>query len=257
MAPQHLVSLALCSARYPRCQVSLANIEEGSVAMKTTDEQPRGARSEEKAAWINGTAVVVAAVIGAAATLIAAILVAKSGNVPEALLPKPTSTVTVTATRTITASPSASNGSNPTSSSIRPGRVTYLDSLPPVEGGLDRESVTWGDRTFSRSLTNPLSGCSDKGPVDWVIPADAGTFVAEIGVETDAVEAESRVTFNVFVDGTLGGESPTLGVGEHQPIEIPVRDKSRIRLESIIDQSRRSNCNTEAVAVWGDAAFVP
>nr|WP_306239139.1 NPCBM/NEW2 domain-containing protein [Ornithinimicrobium cryptoxanthini] len=130
----------------------------------------------------------------------------------------------------------------------------FLDEIETVDDDLNRESVTWRDQTFSRSLTNPLSGCSEIGPVDWVIPVGYGFFDAEIGVAEDAAEPDASVTFNVYVDGDPV-VSETLTVGQHQPLRVPLSEASRIRLETIIDQNRRGNCNTEATSVFGDARF--
>ena len=211
------------------------------------DHEIKSSSPEVRAAWINSTAVVLAAVIGAGATVLVGVLLARSGDLPDVLFPpQPTSTVTVTVTATPEPPPTNAPGT----------RFEYLDSIDTVEGGLEPASITWGESTFPHSLTNPLSGCSAQGPVDWVVPSDAVLFVAEIGVTADSVEPDSRVTFNVFVDGVLQDGPQTLGVGEHTRMEVDVQDKGRIRLESVIDQSRRNNCNTEAVAVWGDAAFV-
>lgn len=79
-----------------------------------------------------------------------------------------------------------------------------------------------------------------------------GLDTIEDELDAESVEADSKVTFNVYLDGVLKSEN-TLGVGQHTPIDVPLGDSLRITFESIIDQSRRGNCNTEAYAVWGNA----
>jgi hypothetical protein len=148
------------------------------------------------------------------------------------------------------------NGPATTPSSEPSAAEVYLDQLDPIEDELEPMSISWGSATFSRSLTNPLSGCSAVGPVDWVVPPRVNTLETEIGVAIDAVEPESKVTFNVYIDGSRVF-TRTLAVGQHEPATIPLGAGLRIRFETIIDESRRSNCNTEARAVWGDPRLVP
>lgn len=75
----------------------------------------------------------------------------------------------------------------------------------------------------SRSLTNPLSGCSARGPIDWVIPVGVHQFDTEIGVATDAAEPDSKVTLNINLDGQPAGYT-TLAVGLHKPRAIDLKE---------------------------------
>lgn len=204
-------------------------------------------------------AVIVGASITAAATIIAAFItvLVSQGGTSEPYDPfsagnsqPPSSEATSTSTSPPSSTP-APVSSTPPSTAPNAGTV-YLDGLDTIEDELDAESVSWGTATFARSLVNPLSGCSAVGPVEWVRPAGADSLKAEIGVAVESVEADSKVTFNVYLDGVLKSEN-TLGVGQHTPIDVPLGDSLRITFESIIDQSRRGNCNTEAYAVWGNA----
>lgn len=200
-------------------------------------------------------------VLGAAITAAGGYLAARGGQLPGAFEAAPTNTptTTVTTTQTVTAPPSITppDESNPPSSSgsDQPdSSVVYLDSLEAIEDGFEEASVSWGTATFSHSLLNPMSGCGEYGPADWVVPVGSSRFRAEIGVPITAAEPDARITFNVF-EGGRQLTTKTVGVGEHVPISLSVTGGSRLRLESIIDQERRSNCNTEAEAVWGDARF--
>jgi hypothetical protein len=166
---------------------------------------------------------------------------------------------------TVTPMPSVSQSPAPTPLPEPPTDVTpnaaviapvYLDQLEPIEDSLYRDSVSWGSATFAHSLTNLLSGCSSVGPVAWVVPVGMSVLNTEIGVAVDANEPESRVTFSVYLDGTLASTN-TLGVGEHIPLSVPLAGAQRLTVESIIDESRRWNCNTEAMAVWGDPVLTP
>ena len=210
-----------------------------------------------------------AAIAGIIAAIVAVITFLANLKVEAQATPTRTITVAVTLLESATggALPASQDpvsaqgqGNQPTAVSNQPPLVLhqelFLDAIDPIEDELNPESITWGAETFSRSLTNPLSGCSQVGPVDWVVPFGWSQLETEIGVGIDAVEPESRVTFNIYLDGTRA-VSQTLAVGEHMPIEVSVVGVSRIRFETIIDKSRRGNCNTEATAVWGDPRFVP
>lgn len=147
--------------------------------------------------------------------------------------------------------PSASSA-QPSSAVTTAPTITYLDSVEPIEKAFMRESVGWGAETFPHSLVDPLSGCSFVGPVDWVIPPGMRTFKSEIGVATDAVEPESRVSFTVYLDNVPAAPTRTLAVGQHEPVEVALGAASRLRLEAVIDESRRNTCSADAEAVWGD-----
>lgn len=128
----------------------------------------------------------------------------------------------------------------------------YLSDLPAISD-LETGSRSLGGIIFAHALYNPLSG-SERGPGEWVVPANVTAFTAQVGVEIDAAEADSRVTFVV----TAGGSEvykKTFAVGDSEPVRVPLMPNTRMKLESIIDRSRRGNCNAEAVAVWGDPAF--
>lgn len=203
-----------------------------------------GEKKGDRGAFIQGAATIIGALIGAVATLVAA----RSGAIPTQILPMPIQTITVmtTATSTVTASPSSSAPSSSTG-------ALYLSDLPAISD-LETGSRSLGGVVFAHSLYNSLSGCSERGPGEWVVPANVTAFTAQVGVEIDAAEEDSRVTFVV----TAGGSEvykKTFDVGDSEPIRVPVIPNTRMKLESIIDRSRRGNCNTEAVAVWGDAAF--
>ncbi len=197
---------------------------------------------------------IAAALITATATIVGAVITARAGALPAGILPTTTAISTTTATTTVTVTSTVSVTANGPTTGVTPGPVIYLDDVDAVEGSLDKASVTWKAATFSRSLTNPLSGCSARGPIDWIIPVGVHQFDTEIGVATDAAEPNSKVTFSIYLDGQPAG-STTLGVGLHKPLDIDLKEASRLRLESIIDKSRRNNCNTEATAVWGDPHF--
>lgn len=203
-----------------------------------------GEKSRIRGALIQGAATIIGALIGAVATLVAA----RSGAIPAQILPMPIQTITVTATATSTATVSPSSPIPVPS----PGAL-YLSDLRAISD-LETGSSSLGGIIFAHALYNPLSGCSERGPGEWVVPANVTAFTAQVGVEIDAAEADSRVTFVV----TAGGSEvykKTFAVGDSEPVRVPLMPNTRMKLESIIDRSRRGNCNAEAVAVWGDPAF--
>lgn len=207
--------------------------------------------------WLNAGATLVAGVIGAVATL----LVARSGNLPSVVaLPTTTITVTQTAlsttTETVTRTVTPTIGSNTGTGVAATGNSgrTYLVDLQPVDSSLEQRVVDFSDVTYPNSLINLMSGCSQTGPVDYLVPGGATQLVAEVGVTRDSLEPDSRVTFQVTVDGQRA-EPITAQVAQHATLRVVVSSKSRVRLETSIDKNRRTNCNTEAVAVWGDPYF--
>lgn len=229
---------------------------ETAIVSRVSDDERSGSSKGSTgvlAATVGGVFVVLAAMLGNTGNL-AGVLPGSPTQTVQVTLPQETVTETITQTLTATATETVTMDQppGPTPNDARP--AMFLDEIEPVGDDLNRESVTWRDQTFSRSLTNPLSGCSAIGPVDWVIPVGYAFFDAEIGVAEDAAEPDARVTFNVYV----GGDpvvTETFTVGQHQPLRVPLGEASRIRLETIIDQSRRGNCNTEATSVFGDARF--
>jgi hypothetical protein len=211
----------------------------------------------------------VASIIGIPAALIVALL---AWNLTEGLRePQASNAVTTSAppTSEVAGEPELSEpvtpSGDPTPESASPSVSgtpspvvvpVYLDQLETIEDAFYDGPVSWGAQTFPHSLQDYLSGCSSVGPVDWVIPARMSTFSTEVGVAVDSVEADSRVTFSIYLDG-VNVSTATLGVGEHNPVTVPLDGAQRLRLEAIIDESRRGNCNTEAKAAWGNPVFAP
>lgn len=203
-----------------------------------------------RATLIQAAATLLAAVIAAAATLVAA----SKGAIPPEILSLPTQTATATATAKATATVTETVTAMVTSSrSERTDRVFYVSDLSAISA-LNDGSRTLGGKTYTHSLFNELGGCNERAPGEYVVPTETSAFIADIGVEIDAAEELSRVTFIV---SSQGEELPnqTLGVGESQTVELGVTPNTRIKLEAVIDENRRDNCNTEAVAVWGGARF--
>lgn len=202
--------------------------------------------------------VLIAALIGAAATLLAGWLW-QGGVGPQAEPTSVTTTETVTAptvtipitvriTRTVDSTGAGGGASQP------PSQAEYLDGLDPIGDSLFAESASWGFDKFAHSLVDPLSGCDEVGPVDWVIPPGESQLLAEIGVATDSQQPDARVTFNVYVDSKLVF-TKTLGVSQHQPLAVDLAGGARLRLETIIDKNRQDNCGSDADAVWGNVRF--
>jgi hypothetical protein len=161
-----------------------------------------------------------------------------------------TATVTVTRTATVTAtsSNSASIGS-PASAA-----TTYLDAFDPVEDTyLVAEAAVLGGKDYVHSLTNPMESCSQAGPTTWVVPSGAQRLQAEVGVSADAAEPKARVAFLVTM-GSTEVFSKVFAVGEHGPLDVAITSGDRLTIETrfIPEGGFRGNCNTEAVAVWGD-----
>jgi hypothetical protein len=47
----------------------------------------------------------------------------------------------------------------------------------------------------------------------------------------------------------------TLGLKQAEFIDVPVQNGLRLKLDTVLVEGNvRNNCNTEAIAVWGDAA---
>lgn len=196
---------------------------------------------------IQATATVLAALVGAGATIYAAHL----GVLPPALIP-PAATVTATVTAP---PPDQEPAAKPSGSSAPiPARTILLDTLEPIDEYLETESVSWQENTFSHSLVNELSGCSARGPVIWEVPNGVSRFYTEIGVDTSSKERMANVSFNIYLD-----QSPvvsrTLPVGSHEPVSMELNGASTITLESIVDENRNLTCTGDAIAVWGDPRF--
>lgn len=149
--------------------------------VEVTEGNGSTSKTQLLVAFIGGSAMVVAALIGAS----------ESGQINVTVSPEPTPTAvanpTATVTVTMTAEPD-DGGSTDTS-------VFYLEDLEPVEDMLDVESFALGATTYPHSLINPLSSCSQTGPVGWVLPAGASRVLAEVGVDPASVEPDSQVTF--------------------------------------------------------------
>lgn len=160
-----------------------------------------------------------------------------------------TATVTVTETATVTATSSGGPVDPPASAA-----TTYLDALNPVEDThLVAEAAALGGKDYVHSLTNPMESCSQAGPTTWVIPSGAQRLQAEVGVSAGAAEPEARVAFLVTVDSTEVF-SKVFAVGEHGPLDVAITSGDSLTIETrfIPEGGFRGNCNTEAVAVWGD-----
>jgi len=158
-------------------------------------------------------------------------------------------TTTATATVTVTATPSGPPVDNPGSAA-----TTFLDALDPVEDtNLVAETAALGGTDYIHSLTNPMASCSQAGPATWVAPAGSQRLKAEVGVGVGAAEPEARVAFLVKV-GSTEVFSKVFAVGEHGPLDVPIASGDRLTIETrfIPEDGFRGNCNTEAVAVWGD-----
>lgn len=154
--------------------------------------------------------------------------------------------VTMTATATITPQPGGTDAGATT--------TTFLDAIEPTERTLLKsEAATLGGVEYIHSLTNPMASCSEAGPVTWVFPQSAQRLVGEVGVENGAAEPKARIAFLVQ-SGSSEVFSQVLAVGEHQTLDVPVKGGERVTIETrfIPEGGFRGNCNTEAVAVWGD-----
>ena len=157
-------------------------------------------------------------------------------------------TTTATATVTVTATPTGPPVDNPSAA------TTYLDALEPVEDtNLVAETAALGGIDYIHSLTNPMASCSQAGPATWVAPAGSERLKAEVGVGVGAAEPKARVAFLVTV-GSTEVFSKVLAVGEHEPLDVGIASGDRLTIETrfIPEGGFRGNCNTEAVAVWGD-----
>jgi len=157
-------------------------------------------------------------------------------------------TTTATATVTVTATPTGPPVHNPSAA------ATYLDALESVERtNLVAETAALGGTDYIHSLTNPMASCSQAGPATWVAPAGSERLQAEVGVGVGAAEPKARVAFLVTV-GSTEVFSKVLAVGEHEPLDVAIASGDRLTIETrfIPEGGFRGNCNTEAVAVWGD-----
>ena len=216
-----------------------------------------GALGSEAA--LRGFWAAVATGVGAVVVTALAIFIGQSqGGIPS---PAPPITTTVTTTATTTATTKATTTATTTATVTDPGQpedpdptVTFLDALDPVERTfLTSEMATLGGVEYVHSLTNPMASCSQVGPVTWVLPQGAQRLLGEVGVDVGAAEPEARVAFLVQA-GSSEVFSEVLAVGDHQSLTVPVKGGDRLTVETrfIPEGGFRGNCNTEAVAVWGD-----
>jgi hypothetical protein len=162
----------------------------------------------------------------------------------------PTEGPTVTVTQTITATPTVDT------SQVAGDGVTYLADLDPVEGGLQTEPRTILKKPYAHAIANQMGGCSQSGPAEWVLPSGATRFKAQVGLDDRSLIPTARVAFAVSVDGKPL-ISRTVGLKQVQSIDVPVNGALRLKLETtLVEGNVRNNCNTEAVAVWGDAQLL-
>jgi hypothetical protein len=185
----------------------------------------------------------------------------QGSSVVHNLVPGPTVTATsivsptplpaVTVTQTVTVTPPPTTGPPPPTDG-----VTYLATLKPVEGGLSSEPRTVLKTSYAHAMANQMGGCSQSGPTEWVLPSGATRFKAQIGLDDRSLIATARVAFAVSIDGKPVA-TKTVGLKQVQPIDVPVSGALRLKLETtLVEGNVRNNCNTEAVAVWGDAQLL-
>jgi hypothetical protein len=170
--------------------------------------------------------------------------VTTTATVSPSQVPTVTVTQTVTATPTVDPLPVAGDG------------LLYLADMEPVEGGLSVQPRTILKHAYAHPLANEMGGCGQAGPAEWVLPSGATRFKAQVGLDDRSLIPTARVAFAVSVDGKPV-TSKTVGLKQLQSIDVPVSGALRLKLETtLVEGNVRNNCNTEAVAVWGDAQLL-
>jgi hypothetical protein len=196
----------------------------------------------ENKTWV----AITVAIIGALALVIAGLVQGDVVNVSVGPLP------TVTATVTATAGPASSTQPGQDTPTSVAGAVTYLADLQSLEHRLNSDPQDISGKTYSRALSNPLGGCSQIPPVEWNLSGDYAKFATTIGLSDDSIIRDAAVNFVVSLDGRLIADR-TLEFGQAQEVALNVKQGLRLRLESkLVRGNVRNNCNSEAVAVWGD-----
>jgi hypothetical protein len=173
------------------------------------------------------------------------------------LVPGPTVTTTATALPSVTPTVTVTHTVTPTptveTSPVAGSDLTYLADLKPVEGGLVAEPRTILKKAYAHAIANKMGGCSQAGATEWVLPSGATRFKAQVGLDDRSLIPTALVAFAVSLDGKPV-VSKTVGLKQLQPIDVPVNGALRLKLETtLVEGNVRNNCNTEAIAVWGDA----
>ncbi|MGI9001501.1 MAG: NPCBM/NEW2 domain-containing protein [Pseudonocardia sp.] len=142
-----------------------------------------------------------------------------------------------------------------TSSLPPPGATTYLDSLDPVgRDYLKSEPRRVDNNSYAHALYDSLGGCYSTGPAEYVVPEGAQTFTVVVGLADSSPTSEAKVKFTFYIDGRIpqNGEAE-VGLKETVTIKFSVKDALRLKLEAtLVEGDVSDNCNSEAVAVWGD-----
>jgi NPCBM/NEW2 domain len=174
----------------------------------------------------------------------------------DVLFPRPTATTTVTATATatITTTVTPSETTPTVTTATAGGASTYLADMDPVEGGLETEPRAILKKSYAHAVSNQMGGCSQARPTEWVLGTGVSRFQAWIGLDDISLISTAKIQFMVTLDGKKL-VTKTLGLKQVEFIDVPVQNGLRLKLDTVLVEGNvRNNCNTEAIAVWGDAA---
>lgn len=205
------------------------------------------------------------ALIGASATVVAALVVGGFGLVNKGSGKTPTSPsiVTRTVTRPVSSSPSSVGQDSQTPApQDSGGNAQYLSDMSPVKtdpdtgfepGSTKTGPATVKGTTYNNSLlfTTPID-CSEVVEIDYAISRHYRRLKTGVGI-TDRSKGTSPVTFYVVADTKTVKTIYSVEVTKPKNIDISVAGVSRIGLVA----KEQDSCNGDVSGAWMDARLFP
>lgn len=183
-------------------------------------------QNDRKHVLLQGLFVILAALIGAAATLGAAWL----GTLPDNLLPPASATATVT----VTASPAPTSAPTPSSKSgVAPASRWVAELSPVTEVGLwTSGQAKVRNETYMHSLTvaTEWGDAADVSRRDYALNGQYARLTGKVGI-ADGGHSTEEANFEVLVDGIVAFQKQ-LKIGESMAeIDLEVEGAKDLRLQ--------------------------
>lgn len=215
---------------------------------------------EIKVAVISTVGVVLAALVGAGGTILAA----RSGKLPEAILPSPsastvvvagpTVTRTVTATRTVTENgPGGEGGAG--SGGPKVGSQIFLTDLQAIAGSPGTMAANLSGRSYPNSVAKRVGGCQTKGAIKYDVSQLHGHFTTRVGLDSRS-DSDAVVVFSFYIDGkpvTLGPNGASIRSTKlsSTPVAFAVTGVE-LEMRWNFVKGDMGLCSNAGSAVWGD-----
>jgi hypothetical protein len=163
--------------------------------------------------------------------------------------PGPTDTSTGGPSGSGSESQSAGPGAGPA------GRITYLDSLRPVDGYYDANPINLSGKRYPRSVGFYCSSPT-YSYVEWNV-AGSQEFRATIGIADNTSDAFGRIVEMIFYDqdGHQLGKTVDVSVGHPVPVTLPLTGVVHMRVVCSARDAKTS-AETRVYGAMGDALIV-